>query len=54
MMYPTSPPPYTRWNECVQEKKVSGQVAVIQLLECCDNNLRGDLTRTICRWYTYK
>ena len=35
----------TRWGEYVAATKISGTDRVIQLLECCDNQLRKDLTR---------
>ena len=36
----------TRWTEYKQATKVDGQEAVLQLLECCDENLRRDVTRS--------
>jgi hypothetical protein len=36
----------SRWNDYVTATKVSGKDKVIQLLECCDEQLRKDLTRT--------
>ena len=36
----------TRWTEYKQATKVEGQEAVLQLLECCDENLRRDVTRS--------
>ena len=35
----------TRWKEYVDATKISGKDKVIQLLECCDENLRKDITR---------
>ena len=35
----------TRWQEYVEATKIQGKEIVIQLLECCDENLRKDLTR---------
>ena len=35
-----------RWNDYINATGVSGNNAVIQLLECCDDNLRKDLTRS--------
>ncbi len=35
----------TRWQEYVEATKIQGKENVIQLLECCDENLRKDLTR---------
>ena len=35
----------SRWNDYVRATKLSGTDWVIQLLECCDNQLRRDLTR---------
>ena len=35
----------TRWGEYVAATKISGTDRVIQLLECCDDQLRKDLTR---------
>ncbi|MEL6802297.1 MAG: reverse transcriptase domain-containing protein, partial [Bacteroidota bacterium] len=35
----------TRWNDYKSATKISGTEKVIQLLECCDNDLRKDLTR---------
>ena len=34
-----------RWNNYVAAIKISGKDVVIQLLECCDEGLRKDLTR---------
>ena len=34
----------TRWHEYIDATKVSGKDKVIQLLECCDENLRKDIT----------
>ena len=36
----------TRWNDYVEATKVTGKERIIQLLECCDEDLRKDLTRT--------
>jgi len=36
----------TRWQDYVDATSVSGKDLVIQLLECCDEELRKDLTRT--------
>ena len=36
----------SRWNDCKTATKVSGENIVIQLLECCEETLRKDLTRT--------
>ena len=35
----------TRWQDYVEATKVEGKDKVIQLLECCDEQLRKDLTR---------
>ena len=35
----------TRWNDYVEATKVTGRDRVMQLLECCDEQLRKDLTR---------
>ena len=35
----------TRWSEYTVATKVSGQDRIIQLLECCEEELRKDLTR---------
>ena len=35
----------SRWNDYKMATGISGSVAVIQLLECCDEALRKDLTR---------
>ena len=35
----------SRWNDYVKATKLVGTNKVIQLLECCDNQLRKDLTR---------
>ena len=35
----------TRWQEYAEATKIQGKENVIQLLECCDDNLRKDLTR---------
>ena len=36
----------TRWQDYKEATKVSGKDLVIQLLECCDEDLRKDLTRS--------
>ena len=36
----------SRWDDYVEATKVSGKDKVVQLLECCDEQLRKDLTRT--------
>ena len=36
----------TRWSEYVAATKVTGKERVLQLLECCDDELRKDLTRS--------
>lgn len=36
----------TRWKDYVTATKVTGQEQVVQLLECCDDGLRRDLTRS--------
>ena len=36
----------SRWDDYVEATKVSGADKVVQLLECCDEQLRKDLTRT--------
>ena len=36
----------TRWSEYKTATKVTGKDAVLQLLECCDEQLRKDLTRS--------
>ena len=35
----------TRWNEYVGSTKIAGQDRIIHLLECCDDDLRKNLTR---------
>ena len=35
-----------RWKDYVEATKVAGKELVIQLLECCDENLRRDLPRS--------
>lgn len=35
----------TRWEDYVTATNIAGQDKVIQLLECCDEQLRRDLTR---------
>ena len=36
----------TRWQEYVEVTKILGKESIIQLLECCDENVHNDLTRT--------
>lgn len=36
----------TRWTEYVAATKITGQDKVVQLLECCDESLRKDLTQS--------
>ena len=36
----------SRWNDYVQATRVAGHDRIIQLLECCDEQLRKDLTRS--------
>ena len=36
----------SRWKDYVEAIKVAGKELVIQLLECCDEHLRRDLTRS--------
>ena len=35
----------TRWQDYVDATKITGKDKVVQLLECCDEQLRKDLTR---------
>ncbi len=35
----------TRWSDYVSATKIDGHDRVVQLLECCDDPLRKDLTR---------
>ena len=35
----------TRWQEYVDATQITGKDKVLQLLECCDDNLRKDITR---------
>ncbi len=35
----------SRWSDYVRATRLTGQDKVIQLLECCDEQLRRDLTR---------
>ena len=35
----------TRWQDYAEATRVEGKDKVIQLLECCDEQLRKDLTR---------
>ena len=39
----------THWQEYINATEVSGNDKVIQLLECCDENLRKDITRNAGR-----
>ena len=39
----------TRWNNYVEATQVTGKEKIIQLLECCEEDLRKDLTRTAGR-----
>ena len=43
-----------RWNDYVAATKISGKDLVIQLLECCDEDLRKDLTRAAGETLTEK
>ena len=36
-----------RWNDYVNATGITGKQAVIQLLECCEESLRKDLTRSV-------
>ena len=36
----------TRWDDYLSATGITGQEAVVQLLECCEDNLRKDLTRS--------
>ena len=36
----------TRWNEYKQATRVAGREIIVQLLECCEEQLRKDLTRS--------
>ena len=36
----------SRWNDYVDARKITGQDKVVQLLECCDEQLRKDPTRS--------
>ena len=36
----------TRWNDYVEATRIKDKELVIQLLECCDENIRRDLTRS--------
>lgn len=36
----------SRWNDYVAATKITGHEKVVQLLECCDEGLRKDLTRS--------
>eukprot|EP00794_Sanderia_malayensis_P002913 gene2913-3365_t len=35
----------SRWDDYVEATKITGKDKVVQLLECCDDQLRKDLTR---------
>ena len=35
-----------RWRDCVEATKVTGKDRTIQLLECCDDQLRSHVTHT--------
>ena len=35
-----------RWDDYVSGTNISGKQCIIELLECCDESLRKDLTRT--------
>ena len=37
----------SRWNDYVEATKVTGKDEVLQLLECCDEELRRDVTRMV-------
>lgn len=37
----------SRWKDYVDATKINGRDTVIQLLECCDDELRRDLTRSV-------
>ncbi|KAK3731603.1 hypothetical protein QZH41_004849 [Actinostola sp. cb2023] len=36
---------HTRWQDYIDATKITGKEKVVQLLECCDEQLRKDLTR---------
>ncbi|CAG2216563.1 unnamed protein product [Mytilus edulis] len=36
----------SRWSDYVETMKIAGRDKVVQLLECCDEQLRKDLTRS--------
>ncbi|CAG2231646.1 unnamed protein product [Mytilus edulis] len=36
----------SRWSDYVEATKIAGRDKVVQLLECCDEQLRKDLTRS--------
>jgi hypothetical protein len=40
----------TRWQDYANATKIASKETVIQLLECCDEHLRNDLTRKL--WIT--
>ena len=42
----------TRWQEYVDATQITGKDKVLQLLECCDDNLRKDITQNACRRIT--
>jgi hypothetical protein len=37
----------SRWKDYVSATKIEGRNKVVQLLECCDEQLRKDLTRSV-------
>ena len=36
----------SRWSDYIEATKIAGRDKVVQLLECCDEQLRKDLTRS--------
>ena len=44
----------TRWSGYVEATGISGKTLIIQLLECCDEQLRRDLTRSTVGTLTSK
>jgi hypothetical protein len=44
----------TRWKEYVDATNISGKTCIIQLIECCDEELRRDLTRNVTGTLTSK
>lgn len=44
----------TRWQDYAEATKVTGKDKVVQLLECCDEQLRKDLTRNAGGSLTHK